>query len=521
MRKLILFSFAIAIMIPLVIQSCKPKGNASKNNVSEIPLDSALIAPFFKSYPELKKYEKELISIYRNYDFHYIWFDEKGTVEYASSLYSKVLSIEDEGISSTFPYQKNISAIFKDNIKNAREHPEAELLMTSLYLYYVDEVYKGIDHKTTKNIGWLLPRKKVDYSSLLDTIISEQELLHENSEVLFSQYYQLRDALKRYRAIEKNGGWHAIEIEKNHTAYKPNDSTKAIQQIRDRLFITGEIKNNNQSNIYDAELMTGVKTFQSRNGYKPDSLISTELIEAMNVPVGKYIKTIVVNMERCRWISPELFKAEEFIFVNIPSYRMNFIRGSKIEFDSPVVVGDEMNETVIFAGKMSYIVFSPYWNLPISIIEKEVNPGIEKNKNYLKSHNMEWNNGQVRQLPGENNSLGLVKFMFPNSNDIYLHDSPAKSLFNKEDRALSHGCVRVGKARELAKLILKDDKDWTPAKIDAAMNAGKESTYTLKSKIPVYICYFTAWVDEQGQMNFYKDVYGRDERLATLLFNTK
>lgn len=521
MRKLILFSFAIAIMIPLVIQSCKPKGNASENSVSEIPLDSALVAPFFNTYPELKKYEEELVSIYRNYDFHYIWFDEKGTVEYASSLYSKFLSIEDEGISSTFPYKSEIIAIFKDNIKNARKHPEAELLMTSLYLFYVDEVYKGIDHKTTKNIGWLLPRKKVDFTSLLDSMISEPKLLQEDSQVLFSQYYQLRDALKRYRDIEKNGGWLPVEIEENHKAYKPNDAGKAIQQIRDRLFITGDIHNNTKSNIYDAELMTGVKTFQSRNGYKPDSLISTELIEAMNVPVGKYIKTIAVNMERCRWMSPESFKAEEFIFVNIPSYRMTFSRGGKIEFDSPVVVGDEMTETVIFAGKMSYIVFSPYWNLPQSIIEKDVKPGMERNKNYLKSHNMEWNNGQVRQLPGVNNSLGLVKFMFPNSNDIYLHDSPAKSLFNKENRALSHGCVRVGKARELAKLILKDDKDWTPDKIDAAMNSGKETTFTLKSKIPVYIAYFTAWVDEQGQINFYNDVYERDERLAQLLFNTK
>lgn len=521
MRRIILFSIAIAIMIPLVLQSCKSKGKTSEKGVSEITLDSTLVAPFFKTYPDLKKYEKELVSIYRNYDFNYIWFDEKGTVEYASALYSKFMNIGQEGLTSTFPYQKDITAIFKDNIKNAREHPDAELLMTSLYLYYVDEVYKGIDHKTTKNIGWLLPRKKVDHMSLLDTIITEQEVLDEDTQVLFGQYYKLRDELKRYRAIQKKGGWLPIEFEKNQKAYKPNDAGNAIQQIRERLFITGEIQNNNKSNIYDAELITGVQTFQSRNGFKPDSLISTELIEAMNVPVSNYIKTIAVNMERCRWIAPETFNAEEFIFVNIPSYSMNLIRDGKVVFDSPVVVGDEMTKTVIFSGKMSYIVFSPYWNLPQSIIEKDVKPGMEKNKNYLKSKNMEWNDGQVRQLPGKNNSLGLVKFMFPNSNDIYLHDTPAKSLFERKDRALSHGCIRVGKAKELANVILKDDTDWTPAKIDAAMNAGKESTTTLKSKIPVYIAYFTAWVDEQGQLNFYKDVYERDERLAKLLFNTK
>ena len=518
MRKLILFSTAIVIVFSLVFQSCKQKGHLIDNSDSNIPLDSVLVAPFFKSYPALKKYEKDLVAIYRDHDFNYIWFDQKGIVEYGNSLYIKVLDIEDEGVSTAFPYQEKIDGIFNDTINNALEHPDAELFMTSLYLFYVDEVYKGLDHKTTTNIGWLLPRRRVNYTVLLDSIITDQKLQHEDSLMLFSQYYQLRDALKRYRAIEDNGGWIPVELEDDHKAYKPNDTSRVIQQIRDRLYITGEITQNNRSNSYDAELLDAVTTFQTNNGYKADSLISPQHIEAMNVPVSECIKKIVVNMERCRWISPEIFKAEKFIFVNIPSYRMNLVHDGRIEFDSPVVVGEIMSKTVIFGGKMSYIVFSPYWNLPQKIINKEVIPGIEKNKNYLKSHNMEWNKGQVRQLPGKNNSLGLVKFMFPNSNDIYLHDSPAKSLFEKDDRAMSHGCVRVGKARELALLILKDDENWTPKKIDAAMNAGKESICSLKSKIPVYIGYFTAWVDEQGQINFYKDVYERDERLAALLF---
>ena len=327
--------------------------------------------------------------------------------------------------------------------------------------------------------------------------------------------------MKRYRAIEKNGGWIAVELKNDRKAFKPNDTSKVIQQIRDRLYITGEIKENNVSNTYDSELVAAVKTFKMHHGFKTDSLILPKHIEAMNVTVGERIKTIVVNMERCRWVSSEIFKAEKYIFVNIPSYNLSLTDSAKIVFESPVVVGDSVTKTVIFAGKMSYIVFSPYWNLPKKIIEEEVIPGIKKNKNYLKSHHMVWNKGQVRQLPGKDNSLGLIKFMFPNTNDIYLHDSPAKNLFKKDDRAASHGCVRVGKARELAQIILKDDKKWTPKKIDAAMSAGKESICSLKGKIPVYIGYFTAWVDEQGQINFYKDVYERDARLAALLFFKK
>jgi len=184
-------------------------------------------------------------------------------------------------------------------------------------------------------------------------------------------------------------------------------------------------------------------------------------------------------------------------------------------------VGNKMTKTVIFTGMMSHIVFSPYWNLPQSIINKEVKPGMAKNKNYLEKHNMEWNNGQVRQKPGKNNSLGLVKFIFPNADDIYMHDTPGKSLFANERRAFSHGCIRVGKPRDLAIEILKDDPNWTPAKIDVAMHAGKESTYVLKNKIPVYIGYLTAWVDQQGVINFYDDIYQLDERLTELLFDGK
>ncbi len=130
---------------------------------------------------------------------------------------------------------------------------------------------------------------------------------------------------------------------------------------------------------------------------------------------------------------------------------------------------------------------------------------------------MEWYKGNVRQKPGVENSLGLVKFLFPNNNNIYLHDTPSKQLFNEEKRAFSHGCIRVEKPKELANLILERDTNWTPEKIDTAMNKGKESWYTLKNKIPVYIGYFTAWVDNDGAINFYKDIYTRDEQLAAML----
>jgi len=235
-------------------------------------------------------------------------------------------------------------------------------------------------------------------------------------------------------------------------------------------------------------------------------------------PVNDTIRRIIVNMERCRWIPPEFARSEEYVVVNIPAFMLTFVRNGKIALRSPVVVGKTVTKTVIFSGMMSQVVFNPYWNVPQSIINKEIKPGMVKDPDYLAKHNMEWNNGQVRQKPGKNNSLGLVKFLFPNSNDIYIHDTPAKSLFGRESRAFSHGCIRVGKPRELAIEALKEDPEWTPEKIDRAMRSGQETPVTLKKKIPVHIGYFTAWIDDAGTLRFFDDIYGCDDRLANLLF---
>ncbi len=491
------------------------------NHRSNLPFDSNLVAAFYRTYPLVDKYRKEVEIVYRQHHYNQIWYDGKGVVEFGQTLFDKVRELATEGLSSTFPYQDKVAGIFDTDAKDRLTPTETDLMLTNLYLFYAGKVYKGVSDSTTTALGWLLPRKQVSYKALLDSVISDPDLIERNDSILFSQYYKLRDVLKHYRDIEKKGGWNQVDLDPKLKAYKPGDSAHAILQIRERLFITGDIGRNNGSSRYDTELADAVKRYQVRNGYNPGNLIVPKLIREMNVPVSERIKKIIVNMERCRWISPEIARTRTYIVVNIPSFRLNLIRDGKSELVSAVVTGANLTQTVIFSGMMRYIVFSPYWNLPQSIINKEVKPGMAKHKNYLETHNMEWNNGQVRQKPGKNNSLGLVKFIFPNADDIYMHDTPAKSLFARESRAFSHGCIRVAKPRDLAIDILKDDPAWSPAKIDAAMHAGKETTCVLKSKIPVYIGYFTAWVDQQGVVTFYDDIYQRDERLAQLLFDEK
>jgi len=361
-----------------------------------------------------------------------------------------------------------------------------------------------------------LPREKQSYVTYLDSLLVDPKLI-DKKEQHIEQYYKLKAVLKKYRAIEQKGGWDTIAVPKDFVSIKPGDSSEVVAKIRTRLFLTGDIDVDSGKKTYGFALQQAILKYKKRNGFALDKTILPKHINEMNVPISSRIKTIIVNMERCRWVSTEVSKAKEFIVVNIPSYRLTYFKDGKVALISNVVVGNTMNKTVVFSGMMSYIVFSPYWNVPTSIKEKEILPGIKKNKNYLAKHNMEWNGANIRQKPGKNNSLGLVKFLFPNTNNIYLHDSPAKELFNQEKRAFSHGCIRVEKPKELANLILEGEANWTPEKIDAAMNKGKESWYTLKNKIPVYIGYFTAWVDSDGNINFYKDIYERDEQLAAML----
>ena len=184
-----------------------------------------------------------------------------------------------------------------------------------------------------------------------------------------------------------------------------------------------------------------------------------------------------------------------------------------------VVVGKSQHKTAVFNGDVKYVVFSPYWNIPASIMKNETLPGIRRNPKYLAQHNMEWNGNQIRQKPGPNNSLGLVKFLFPNSHNIYLHDSPAKSLFNETNRAFSHGCIKLAEQKKLASYLLRNDSTWNGATITSAMESGIEKTVTLRKTTSVFIAYFTSWVDKNGKINFRKDVYSRDSRMAKLIMN--
>jgi murein L,D-transpeptidase YcbB/YkuD len=518
MKKLLLSLFIFGFS--LLTLSCNRKDSSPSDlKVNNAPsFDSTLVSPFFKKYPELQNYQKEVTQLYLKHNYQYIWYDKKGILEVAHLLYNKINHLEEEGVKINIPYKKKLDVIFQHSKTVSEPNATDELFMSSFYFLYVNKVLKGLDTKKTIEMGWFLPRKKQSYINYLDSIMANPSLIEKNEKEVFGQYYSLKEVLLKYKKIAKDNTWDPIAIDSGFIAFKPGDSSQTIAQIRHRLFVLGDLTTDSKSANYDDPLITGVLKYKNRTGSLKNNHITKKTIASLNIPIVARIKTIMVNMERCRWLTADITTPKELIVVNIPSYELTFFKEGKTVLTSNVVVGKDLNRTVIFSAKMRNIVFSPYWNIPSSIIKKEIKPGMAKNNNYLEQHNMEQKNGVFRQKPGPKNSLGLVKFLFPNPYSIYLHDTPSKGLFNREKRAFSHGCIRVAKPIQLANEILKDDPSWTPEKIDAAMNKGEENWYTLKNSIPVFIGYFTAWVDADGVIRFYDDVYQRDEQLATLLF---
>ena len=303
-----------------------------------------------------------------------------------------------------------------------------------------------------------------------------------------------------------------------------NNKEELLAKIRfnkQRLLLFGDMKTADSSVVFDSTLFNAAKSFQKRMGLSIDGVIGNRMITELNVPVSKRIRQLLVNLERLRWMPAE--KDSNYVVVNIPEYKLHVYDSGHQVFDMNVIVGTDANSTVIFKGRLKFVVFSPYWNVPESIVQKEVLPGIQKNSNYLAKNNMEitGHNGgtpEVRQKPGLTNSLGLVKFLFPNNYNIYLHDTPNKELFSLSTRSFSHGCIRIGEPKKFAEYLLRSDKAWNSQSIDDAMHLDKEKWVTLNKTVPVFIEYFTAWVDSDGQLNYRKDIYGHDEKMGEKLF---
>ena len=465
-----------------------------------------------QSHPEYQKFQQQYSDFYKQRNFECAWFDSSGITEQAynfMNLLGNAVNIYNDSSLYNKELSKEVNAFKKDTadtvITATPDITQTELELTGQFFVYASKIYKGSDINV-EELGWFIPRKKLDLSTMLDSLIAHKSNLKNSEFPVSESYKKLLDFLPVYNKLNDES-WDSIAYPAK--ALHKGSSSEIIPVIKQRLYALGDLSEQDTTNIFDTALVNAAKNFQVRMGQNPDGVIGKSFLKQLNVSPSQRLQQILINLERLRWLPERNDSAS--IIVNIPEYKMYVYNGGKLQFDMDVVVGASATGTVIFTGNLKYVVFSPYWNIPPSIIKKEILPGIQRNKNYLADHHMEVygkNAGglpAIRQLPGPDNALGKVKFLFPNNFDIYFHDTNNHGAFNSSKRNLSHGCIRLSQPKELAQYLLRDDTiHYNSVKIDSLMNLKKEKWVTLKNPVPVMISYYTAFVDSSGKLNFQK-----------------
>ena len=532
MRK----NFAPIFIILLMLNSCQgqqPKITVAVRDTTITPVtsfsklffDSARLETFIKEQKADDSSASQQRNFYKRRNYQFAWFTEDGIAEHTRSFWNLHNNYINDFGDTVLKFKKlhqHIDLLLNEDtaINIAAEIIlQTELELTMHFFEYSNKAYSG---KSNPNeLQWHIPRKKINAELLLDSLIARDGKNLQDWEPVNIDYQLLKKEMVRYHQIDKAGGWKEISLVKSKK-YKPGDSSLVIKQVKQRLQISGDDKTVDTTIYYTNGLIAVIKRTQKSFGFKEDGIITAVLIKELNISVGERIKKILINLERLRWVPQQ--PEGDLIIVNIPEFRLHVFNDTKKLFSINIVVGKAANNTVIFTGQLKHVVFSPYWNVPPSIVRTEILPAIKRNPNYLAKMNMERTGSSgglpvIRQKPGGANALGKVKFIFPNSYNIYFHDTPSKSLFNRDIRAFSHGCIRLAEPVKLATYLLRNQPQWTTEKMNVAMSSSIEKWVPLKKSLPVFITYFTAWVDSEGLLNFRDDVYGHDKNLAKHLFN--
>jgi murein L,D-transpeptidase YcbB/YkuD len=345
-------------------------------------------------------------------------------------------------------------------------------------------------------------------------------------------YRQTMHALATFRQLELAGGWPTISA---GATLREGDSDTRVLELRARLRMTGQLASADDTGtkLFDTELADAVQRFQQQHGLAEDGAVGKDTLAALNVPAATRVDQLRMALERLRWVLGE-FEAD-MLFVNIAGFRAYLMQDGVVTWDGRVMVGQPFRKTPIFRGDMEYLVFNPTWTVPPSILAEDTLPAIQQDPGYLARNNIivltfdgapvdpatiDWQamSAQgfpyiLRQLPGPQNAMGQVKFIFPNEHFIFLHDTPDKNLFDRPERAFSSGCIRVEHPLELAQLLLDDTDNWSRAAIDAMLTKKQTRSIHLRETVPIFLMYITASAEPDGTTRFYRDIYERDARL--------
>jgi len=487
---------------------------------------SLLFLPIWMHEKSLSPAAKEL--------FDYIQHDE--TLNKHGRLYRDAVLLEEDA-----------KALY-DGSASLQEKLRLEFKISQLYKAYTDYAYLGsinwgafqarISNLMVNGVSteWVLHRPAMDPVKMVEHAVLGGSLKKELSAAVPTvyRYKALQKELEKYLRIRENGGWEPVVLSKK---LRPGQRREGVFSLRERLRLTGDYtpcEESLEDNLYDRCLQDAVKRFQKRHGIKADGVVGKGTLRELNRGIDERIETIRLNLDRIKWLSDR--KAKRHIIINIPDFRLYFEEDGKLIQTMRVITGKPNHPTPIFSDTVEHIVLNPYWNVPKSIIQKEMIPKLLKNPNAMAREGIEirsgWGSDAARvdassidwsqyryskhmpfrfaQVPGRRNALGKVKFLFPNKFSVYMHDTPSKYLFKREKRAFSHGCIRLQKPRELLRTFSSFNESVDFEKAQKILKGRKKTFINLDEKVPVDVIYLTAWVDYDGVLQFRDDVYGYD-----------
>lgn len=489
-----------------------------------------------------------LKKMYAVLDYQPVWVSRKGLSQYSKTLFDHIE--KDITLNKNGKLYQTYEALKALPLPKGEEDAALvayELKVAALYREYMSyDLYGEIDwkkfqrdlRKQHKHGAWITHKILENPTSLLAYAVEKKSLdaAFKKAEPDFSWYKYVLKALSRYQKILKNGRWEALPSFKAITPKENNNSM--IPLVRKRLLAEGYgVKcsvTEDQNRTYDACLLEAVKTFQENHGLTAEGVIGKLTQKAMNISTQSRVAQIQLNINRLKWGKRD--RERYRIMVNIPAFTLNFFDHGKPLETMRVITGKKGHETPIFYNRVRSIVLNPYWRIPASIIRHEMVPKLKRDAHYLNKHHIELHTGysehsprvnpltvnwhkygkrlppyKFMQSPGVKNSLGKIKYLFPNQFSVYMHDTDVKSLFTKDVRAYSHGCVRLHKPVDLLKVFSMIDLNIDFAKAKRVLETNKKTPLHLKNSIPVDIVYITAWLEANGIMKFYDDIYGYDK----------
>ena len=511
-------AFSIFVLLNISAISAFSLEKQSKDNLLETSLEVAISEFYPPSNP--------IASFYIGRNFEPFWVKSERRLE---NLVSSISEAKLHGLPlSRYPLEELRQSIFENDLS---QKAKLELMATETFLLFAQDISGGIlnPNKIDNNINVTPERKdaKVLLASLTDSV--NINLFFRSLFPSSSEYKSLLNELKKLRETSLNGSWGDLV---------PTDAVLAVGMthdnvpfLRKRLYKMGYPVYETHSRYFDEQLNDSVKRFQEYHGLNPDGVFGKRSIEAVNVPPKTRLMQVLVNLERMRWNNHD--RGPEYVLVNQPNFQAYFKSENEKVWESRVVIGLPSNQTAEFNDTMTHMVVNPTWHVPKSIAVDEYLPLIQSDPNFLNDNEMVLmvrgtdtiidsnlidmqaftpDNFPflIKQIPSNINALGLVKFMFPNKFSIYMHDTPMKDLFFKDERTFSHGCIRLQEPFEFAYSLLRKQEVDPESKFQEVLQKEEETYINLSRKIPVYITYRTAFFDDFGQVHYRADVYGRD-----------